>query len=306
VIAGIAAFPKEGAPMRRLWALAVGLTLIVGVRAGPDDPPKSPAEELKQLQSQVADARKKMMEIRQQWQEEEDTDKKKKLQEELQKASTESSKLMRENQARAVVIAKADPKSETGLEAAIWGMYSLSSKPVEFQEFIVTMVENNLTSPKISAMASPLTSFIGIRSRPGASDEEMAKAKERSAQALALVETILEKNPDKSVQATVLFGVGESYKNRAEPYGRKPPSDAEELAKKAEIIFERVEKNYADVIQYEKHTFGMAAKAALFELHNLRVGKTAPEVEGEDADGVKFKLSDYRGKVVMLDFWGHW
>ncbi len=36
------------------------------------------------------------------------------------------------------------------------------------------------------------------------------------------------------------------------------------------------------------------------------VGTQAPEIEGEDIDGKKFKLSDYRGKVVMLDFWGHW
>ena len=32
----------------------------------------------------------------------------------------------------------------------------------------------------------------------------------------------------------------------------------------------------------------------------------APEIEGEDIDGVPFKLSDYRGKVVVLDFWGNW
>jgi hypothetical protein len=36
------------------------------------------------------------------------------------------------------------------------------------------------------------------------------------------------------------------------------------------------------------------------------VGKEAPQVEGSDADGKKFKLSDYRGKVVLLDFWGNW
>ncbi len=36
------------------------------------------------------------------------------------------------------------------------------------------------------------------------------------------------------------------------------------------------------------------------------VGQPAPEIEGEDVDGVAFKLSDYRGKVVMLDFWGNW
>src|SRR5262249_29835727 len=38
----------------------------------------------------------------------------------------------------------------------------------------------------------------------------------------------------------------------------------------------------------------------------LQVGNLAPEIEGEDIDGKNFKLSDYRGKVVLLDFWGHW
>jgi predicted Zn finger-like uncharacterized protein len=38
----------------------------------------------------------------------------------------------------------------------------------------------------------------------------------------------------------------------------------------------------------------------------LSVGKVVPDIEGEDIDGQKFKLSDYRGKVVVLDFWGHW
>jgi len=38
----------------------------------------------------------------------------------------------------------------------------------------------------------------------------------------------------------------------------------------------------------------------------LTVGKLAADIEGEDIDGKKFKLSDYRGKVILLDFWGHW
>ena len=37
-----------------------------------------------------------------------------------------------------------------------------------------------------------------------------------------------------------------------------------------------------------------------------QVGQLAPETVGEDLDGVPFKLSDYRGKVVLLDFWGDW
>jgi len=37
-----------------------------------------------------------------------------------------------------------------------------------------------------------------------------------------------------------------------------------------------------------------------------QVGQQAPEIIGEDVDGKEFKLSDYRGKVVVLDFWGFW
>jgi hypothetical protein len=34
-----------------------------------------------------------------------------------------------------------------------------------------------------------------------------------------------------------------------------------------------------------------------------KVGSPAPEIQGIDGDGVAFKLSDYRGKVVLVDFW---
>jgi len=48
------------------------------------------------------------------------------------------------------------------------------------------------------------------------------------------------------------------------------------------------------------------AQDALFSLRHLMVGKPAPEIVGKDLSGVEFKLSDYRGKVVLLDFWAHW
>ena len=48
------------------------------------------------------------------------------------------------------------------------------------------------------------------------------------------------------------------------------------------------------------------AEGQLFEHRNLSIGNTAPDIVGEDTNGEKFKLSDYRGKVVLLDFWAHW
>lgn len=36
------------------------------------------------------------------------------------------------------------------------------------------------------------------------------------------------------------------------------------------------------------------------------VGNLAPDFEVKDVEGKSFKLSDYRGKVVLIDFWGFW
>lgn len=36
------------------------------------------------------------------------------------------------------------------------------------------------------------------------------------------------------------------------------------------------------------------------------VGATAPDIAGIDLDGEAFRLSDYEGKVIFLDFWGDW
>src|SRR5262249_33493115 len=44
----------------------------------------------------------------------------------------------------------------------------------------------------------------------------------------------------------------------------------------------------------------------LFEIRNLSIGKNAPEVSSKDLDDKPAKLSDLRGKVVVLDIWATW
>lgn len=36
------------------------------------------------------------------------------------------------------------------------------------------------------------------------------------------------------------------------------------------------------------------------------VGRVASNITGVDAEGKALKLDDYRGKVVLLDFWASW
>ena len=76
--------------------------------------------------------------------------------------------------------------------------------------------------------------------------------------------------------------------------------------KEAEKYFERAAADYADVPVFEGRTVGSIARGELFEMRELVVGKSAPEITGADVDGKPFKLSDYRDKVVVLDFWGRW
>jgi hypothetical protein len=91
-----------------------------------------------------------------------------------------------------------------------------------------------------------------------------------------------------------------------EEVARLAQLDAIESEARAVQLYEVVLRDYADVPSGRKGLIGETAAASLHELRNLVVGKPAPEITGEDIQGVAFKLSDYRGKVVMLDFWGHW
>lgn len=50
---------------------------------------------------------------------------------------------------------------------------------------------------------------------------------------------------------------------------------------------------------------GTATPSAL-QTVGLGVGNLAPSLEGVDLEGNLHRLSDYRGKVVMVDFWATW
>ena len=79
-------------------------------------------------------------------------------------------------------------------------------------------------------------------------------------------------------------------------------ADPDALARRSEELLERVRAEYDE----EYPELAKSAAGDLFELRHLQVGMTAPDIEGVDLDGQPMKLSDYRGRVVVLDFWGDW
>jgi thiol-disulfide isomerase/thioredoxin len=66
-------------------------------------------------------------------------------------------------------------------------------------------------------------------------------------------------------------------------------------------------KVFVELLPYAKaKSYGDLSRALSFELNNIVPGKPAPEIEGTDADGKRFRLGDYKGKVVMLVFSANW
>jgi hypothetical protein len=138
---------------------------------------------------------------------------------------------------------------------------------------------------------------------------------------------VVAKSSHKSVQAVASLSLGHYLHNRLQRVGlcREQPEQAKDFEglygkeymaelqrrdqqkelQEIEAIFEKTIKLYEDVKLPDGESVAERAKVELYELRNLSVGRVAPDIEADDQDGKRFKLSDYRGKVVLLDFWSY-
>ena len=53
-------------------------------------------------------------------------------------------------------------------------------------------------------------------------------------------------------------------------------------------------------------TFAQAEADLLLNIRHATAGGTLPDLTGRRLDGAEGRLSDYRGRVVLLDFWATW
>jgi tetratricopeptide (TPR) repeat protein len=173
---------------------------------------------------------------------------------------------------RFLALAEKHPQSPVAIDALIWvvqnGRFGSSA-----DKALETLIKDHIQSDKLVPVCQVL-------------------AHSDPSKASSVLRKILEANPSREVRGQACLSLGQALKNQG--------NQAE-----AEKYLEQVVQEYSDLKWY-RGTLGDQAKSELFELRNLAIGKVAPEIEGEDLDGNKFKLSDYRGKVVVIDFWGDW
>jgi hypothetical protein len=219
-----------------------------------------------------------------------------------------------------VEVVEKNPKDPAAFDGLIWAVRNSSRPPNQtdtpFARAKAELVKNHFDNPGIGRLCMTLRhQFFD----PGAKDlaelvlakhpDKKAQAQAAYSLALLLGARAIEGEYLKRIDAKQLESLEKAYGKDAVADVRKGDKDSQQ--KRAEQLLEKItkDKDYAaaTVERGDKTlSLGELAKRQLFEWRELQPGKTVPEITGEDIDGKAFKLSDYKGQVVLLDFWGHW
>lgn len=203
----------------------------------------------------------------------------------------------------AVALAKSNPGYETGFSALQWVLESNRAYDIAAgKEALQVLSEQYAEDPRFGGFVASLGYYFPYPQVAAYYQD-----------ALDFLTTVANEHPDRKVrgQASLgLAGIAKRQFSRAEGQGL-PEADA--LATKAIASFEYVISEYGDCpslrvrgVRPAKESLREEAERDLNELRNLRRGMIAPETAAEDLDGKVFKLTDYRGKVVLLVFWASW
>jgi len=184
-----------------------------------------------------------------------------------------------------LAIAKEDPKDDIALKALLLAS-RIGSKNEKAGDVMELLLKNHIDKKEMAALIPML-------------GDQGTEASQKA------LETLEAKSPNKDVKGMAAFFLAKAFYEKADEIGAEDPAAGEKLAEKAITQLEAVKTKYGDV-KMGRQLIAKAAEGMLFELKNLRVGATLPDVEMTLLDGKKLKLSELRGKVVVLDIWATW
>lgn len=113
--------------------------------------------------------------------------------------------------------------------------------------------------------------------------------------AQALLKRLSQESQQDKIKAWALYALAGSLRE-ASP--GKPPAESIE-------VLEQMKRDYGH-LQHNGYMISDICESEIFTAKFLSIGCTAQDIVGQDQDAQEFKLSDFRGKVVVLDFWADW
>ena len=217
---------------------------------------------------------------------------------------------------RAVALAKRYPDSTDAVEALVWARFAATEDDPELAGLIDDMLaERYLDSDAILPVCrvawSGAVKFTHTEGFLRAAVERSKNVKVRSLCCYSLARHQQElasavRDLNDPVRGEIL---GRNLgRFREGVSGRLRALDPDKLEQDAEEYFDRTIKEFGDLQPMGKDFAPLREQAAgaIFKMHHLNIGRPAPEILGEDIDGKPMKLSDFRGKVVVVSFWATW
>ncbi|MBN2292881.1 MAG: carboxypeptidase regulatory-like domain-containing protein [Pirellulales bacterium] len=124
----------------------------------------------------------------------------------------------------------------------------------------------------------------------------------RSGKPLETAQLLMDKSPHREVKGRACLLAAQVFEQDIDSAYRSGEQPSEKARGQAIKFYRQVISDYADISQWRHGTIGEQAEKALNQLENLWIGQKAPDIIGRDLDGKPMKLSDYRGKIVVLAF----
>src|SRR5262245_12437514 len=132
---------------------------------------------------------------------------------------------------------------------------------------------------------------------------ELCQELKYSSDSEKLLRFLYEKESRDEVRGVACLILAEVLEGSADRLASADAAAAAKVRAEREKLLEEATGRFADVTMPLEGTVGKKAAGMLFDARYLSVGKPAPEIKGIDQEGTPFALSDYKGKVVLLDFW---
>ena len=179
-------------------------------------------------------------------------------------------------------LAQAEPTDVAALKA-IGPVLSMGSKP-QVEQAIDLIQKHHMESKELKDVVPALTAL------------EFDRAE-------TLLTKIIDSNPHNDVQGVATMTMAELLLSQKEELkGEK----AEAAGKRAEQLLDRVVTQFSDVENSNEQKIGEVADEKLFFVRNVGIGKSPSTLSGTNLKGETETLSDYKGKVVVLDIWATW
>jgi hypothetical protein len=225
-------------------------------------------------------------------------------------------------------LAQKNPEDPIALDALI--QVVAQDVWMELREHELGGLAENDTPPRAQAKESPAGTAMRLLLRDHMESDRLGEVCRRAMYGFRkdyeiFLRAVLEKSPHRDIQGLACILLPQLLNNRqqkldlikgqpelAKSYERRfgkgyldqlRRQDRAQVLAEAEALFDQASEKYGDVKIPYGGTVAERAETELFELRHLTAGKQAPDIAGEDQDGKRFRLNDYRGKVVLLYFW---